>query len=510
MCTLPYSANQTSAPPTPPGPHKYNFNIFHQVHLYRNNHWNKDHSHLLFIITSTGSASHPQKSSPNSSFFHAPTLSWISRSPMYLKFHAPTLDLHVPSLHTFMHLPSPGPPGSHSVQDAPTLDLYVPTLHTCMHLPSPGPRGPQSTWRSMHLPWTSRSLLCTHSCPYPLLDLLVPTYPRFMSLPSPRPPCPLSTHIHAPTLSWTSRSPLYTHSYPYPLLDLQVPTVHEDSCTYPGPPGPQSTHIHAPTLSWASISPQIPAPTSCTYPLLDLQVPTLHKDGQLLLQGGVYLLDGICIILIFQAADHLAVQLEQVLHVDALDVARQGGQLGPKHGLQGLLRLLQVSVSQHSRCIQYGTDFRLKLLPFWSCRHKVSVSQHSRCIQYGAEFYTEVVTILKLLSQGVCFTAQQMYTVWGRVLYWSCYHSEVVVSRCLFHSTADVYSMGQILGWSCYHFEVVVSRCLCYSTADKEHGTEFQAEVVAILKLLSLKVTIITAWTCCDQQQSHWYTKFLF
>ena len=113
-------------------------------------------------------------------------------------------------------------------------------------------------------------------------------------------------------LPWTSRSPVCTHACPYPLLGLHLPT------------------------------------DSCTYPLLDLQVPTLHKDGQLLLQGGVYLLDGIRVILVFQAADHLAVQLEQVLHVDALDVAWQGGQLGPKHGLQGLLRLLQVSVSQHS------------------------------------------------------------------------------------------------------------------------------------------------------------------
>ena len=52
--------------------------------------------------------------------------------------------------------------------------------------------------------------------------------------------------------------------------------------------------------------------------------------------------------------------------------------------------------------------------------------------------------------------------------------------------------MGQILGRSYYHFEVVVSRCLCHSTADKEHGTEFQDKVVTILKLLSLKVTIIT------------------
>ena len=121
-----------------------------------------------------------------------------------------------------------------------------------------------------------------------------------------------------------------------PSLDLQVPTLHTFMpLPSPGPPSPHS--------------PQIPAPTSCTYPLLDLQVPTLHKDGQLLLQGGVHLLDGIRIILIFQATDHLAVQLEQVLHVDALDVARQGGQLGPQHRLQGLLRLLQVSVSQHSR-----------------------------------------------------------------------------------------------------------------------------------------------------------------
>ena len=253
LCTLPYSANQTSAPPTPPGPHKYNFNIFHQSHLYRNNRWNKDHSHLLFIITSTGSASHPQKSSPNSSLFHAPTLSWISRSPLYLKFHAPTLDLHVPSLHTFMHLPSPGPPGSHSVQDAPTLDLQVPTLY------------------KMPLPWTSRFPLCTR-CPYPgppgshsvqdapTLDLQVPTlykmplpwisrFPLCTRCPYPGSPCSHSVHMHAPTLSGTSRSPEYMKIHA-PTLDLQVPTLHTFMpLPSPGLPGPHLSQIHVPTLS---------------------------------------------------------------------------------------------------------------------------------------------------------------------------------------------------------------------------------------------------------------------
>lgn len=82
------------------------------------------------------------------------------------------------------------------------------------------------------------------------------------------------------------------------------------------------------------------------HPLLHFKVSTLNKDWELLLQCCVHLSNSIIVVFILQAPEDLAVQLQQVVNIDALDVARQCSQLGPQHGLQGLLGLLQVPAVQ--------------------------------------------------------------------------------------------------------------------------------------------------------------------
>ena len=81
----------------------------------------------------------------------------------------------------------------------------------------------------------------------------------------------------------------------------------------------------------------------CAHPLLDLQVRTLHELWQPLHQelGDLLGCRRICRLLLLLQDGRI--QLDHVLHVHRLDVSRQCGNLGPQHGLQCLLGLLQVS-----------------------------------------------------------------------------------------------------------------------------------------------------------------------
>lgn len=100
-----------------------------------------------------------------------------------------------------------------------------------------------------------------------------------------------------------------------------------------------------PATAWDRGSSRPGAPRD-TDPLLDLQVRALHelwqplhhelRDvlGRVRLRGLLPLLQDGC------------VQLHHILHVHGLDVAGQGGDLGPQHGLEGLLGLLQVPVDR--------------------------------------------------------------------------------------------------------------------------------------------------------------------
>lgn len=83
-----------------------------------------------------------------------------------------------------------------------------------------------------------------------------------------------------------------------------------------------------------------------SHPLLHLQVGALDKhrqpvDHQL---AGLLCRCAVCVALL--ALEHGGEELGCVLNVHGLDVAGQGGNLWPEHGLQRLHRVLKVPVEE--------------------------------------------------------------------------------------------------------------------------------------------------------------------